>query len=134
MKKVSIKDILFLNESSNLQTFLDRDFGVVYTLPDGRKACLPLKHKEVVYFMGGEGYKDVVEKSELQEDIDAYYGAVEKRAQAVAEILKANVESVNSQQGSIDLKIEGGRALHLSNEWVNHILGLIGINQMVRVG
>lgn len=128
MKKVSIKDMLFLNESSNLQTFLDRDFGVVYTLPDGRKACLPLKHKEVVYFMGGEGYKDVVEKSELQEDIDAYYGAIEKRAQAVAEILKANVESVNSQQGSIDLKIEGGRALHLPNEWVNHILEILSID------
>ena len=85
-------------------------------------------HIEVVYFMGGEGYKDVVEKSELQEDIDAYYGAIEKRAQAVAEILKANVESVNSQQGSIDLKIEGGRALHLANEWVNHILEILSID------
>ena len=113
--------LLEIRHQSQLITSVDSTFGTIYGLPDGRRACMPSLSKQELYFVDGPR-NDVVDKSISPNDIDIFYGAVELRAKTVANIMAANLKSMDSRQGSVTLSINNDKELELSNNWVNHLL------------
>lgn len=113
--------LLVVLVENNMQTIIDTDFGPVYVMADGRRAAMPARHTEQIFFLGPD--KRVVSKSTEEADINAFYEAVERRGNAVAAKMKAKLMSLDHRQGSVVLSLNDEK-LDVSNTWANHILGL----------